>query len=120
MTDERIISLCQNCGDTKKEHGARKPWKCPTRLADTNWKPWTVAEYREAVAGHVARLAGYPEPQERQLTKPEAIKLFQSLVARYGVQWTASVPREAYDQMAQVNKLLNEGDRREALGLRRK
>jgi hypothetical protein len=53
------------------------------------------------------------------MTKPEAIRLFQDLVRRYGLQWTATVPREAYDQMARVNEVLNEGDRREALGLRR-
>lgn len=54
-----------------------------------------------------------------QLTREKAMAEFQQLVARYGLQWTAKVPREAYDRLAVINQILNEGDRREALGLRR-
>jgi hypothetical protein len=50
-------------------------------------------------------------------SKDEAIERFKVLVARYGLQWTASVPREAYLEMDEVNKFLSERDRRAALGL---
>jgi hypothetical protein len=53
------------------------------------------------------------------MTKDEAIERFKRLVARYGIHWTASVPREAHIEMAEINKVLNEADRREALGLSR-
>lgn len=43
---------------------------------------------------------------------------FKDLVSRYGLQWTARVPREAYDQLAACNAVLTTQDRREALGLR--
>jgi hypothetical protein len=56
---------------------------------------------------------------EQQLTREQAIEKFKQLVRQYGLQWTASVPKEAYEQMSQVNKVLTERDRREALGLRR-
>jgi len=55
----------------------------------------------------------YPAP-----TREQAIAAFRALVARYGLQWTAQVPREAYDQLAQCDRVLSERDRREALGLR--
>lgn len=51
------------------------------------------------------------------MTKDEAKKRFLELVARYGLRWTKDVPREAYEEMAKVNELLNESDRRDALGL---
>lgn len=57
--------------------------------------------------------------QDQQLTREQAIEKFLQLVRKYGLRWTASVPREAHEQMAEVNKVLTEGDRREALGLRR-
>lgn len=50
-------------------------------------------------------------------SKAEAIERFKALVARYGLRWTASVPREAYLEMDEVNKFLSERDRRAALGL---
>lgn len=50
-------------------------------------------------------------------TKEEAIERFKRLVARYGIHWTASVPREAHIEMAEINKFLTEADRRQALGL---
>jgi hypothetical protein len=54
------------------------------------------------------------------MTREEAIQRFRALVARYGLQWTASVPREAHIEMAEINKVLTtEADRREALGLPR-
>ena len=54
-----------------------------------------------------------------KMTRDEAIHRFRALVARYGTQWTASVPREAHIEMAEINKVLTEADRREALGLPR-
>jgi len=51
------------------------------------------------------------------LSRDEAMTRFQRLVAQYGLQWTARVPREAHEQLAGINKVLTERDRREALGL---
>ena len=51
------------------------------------------------------------------MTREEAEKTFKDLVRRYGLQWTATVPREAWDKMAEVNKHLTEEDRRRLLGL---
>ena len=53
------------------------------------------------------------------LTKDQAITKFKQLTQRYGVQWTAGVPRAAYDELAECNKVLTTSDRREALGLQR-
>jgi hypothetical protein len=53
------------------------------------------------------------------MTKEEAKEKFRALVRQYGLRWTAKVPAIAYDQMREVNEVLNEGDRREALGLPR-
>jgi len=50
------------------------------------------------------------------MTKEEAMERFRKLVDRYGLKWTASVPREAHEEMAEINKVLNEKDRREAMG----
>ena len=47
MKAEEIVNRCQNCGGTKKEHRQKK---CPTRLTQTTWKPWTIAEYEIAEA----------------------------------------------------------------------
>lgn len=52
------------------------------------------------------------------MDRETAIAKFQALVKRYGLQWTASVPREAWDTLAECNKVLNEEGRRTALGLR--
>jgi hypothetical protein len=51
------------------------------------------------------------------LTREQAMERFRRLVARYGLQWRADVPREAHEEMAEINKVLTERDRREALGL---
>lgn len=51
------------------------------------------------------------------MTTAEAEEQFRRLVARYGLQWTANVPREAFDQLAAVNRVLDEDGRRRALGL---
>lgn len=56
--------------------------------------------------------------QAQPMTKDAAISQFKALTARYGLQWTAAVPREAYDQLAACNRVLTTSDRREALGLR--
>lgn len=58
-------------------------------------------------------------PEEgKEMTKEQAKREFAALVARYGLQWRADVPREAWDQLAEINKVLDERDRREAIGLR--
>jgi len=51
------------------------------------------------------------------LTREQAISKFKQLVRRYGVQWTAAVPRAAYDELAACNQILTTADRREALGM---
>lgn len=51
------------------------------------------------------------------LTREQAISKFKQLVRRYGVQWTAAVPRWAYDELAACNQVLTTADRREALGM---
>ena len=53
----------------------------------------------------------------RPMSKDAAMTKFKALVSRYGVQWTAAVPREAYAQLAECNRVLSVHDRREALGL---
>jgi len=45
--------------------------------------------------------------------------MFQALIAKHGTQWTASVPRAAWEKLAEVNEVLSTVDRREALGLKR-
>lgn len=51
-----------------------------------------------------------------ELTRDQAIAKFKRLVKQYGLQWTAAVPRAAYDELATCNKILTTADRREALG----
>jgi hypothetical protein len=51
------------------------------------------------------------------VTKDEAVARFRELTRRYGVQWRADVPREAWDELNKCNEVLTEADRREALGL---
>jgi hypothetical protein len=53
----------------------------------------------------------------QQITKEEAIERFKQLIGQYGIQWTAAVPREAFDALADCNRVLNADDRRRALGL---
>ena len=48
----------------------------------------------------------------KPLTKDEASRTFLALINRYGIQWTAKVPREAYDLLAKCNEVLTETDRR--------
>lgn len=55
---------------------------------------------------------------ENEMTRQEAMEKFKTLVQQYGLQWTASVPRGAYNQLAACNKVLTMKDRREALGFR--
>jgi hypothetical protein len=70
MTKEQITSRCEHCGGTKKEHGTRKPYACPTRLKETAWKPWTIEAYEAAidktqeaaVASGKAAMAAQEEP----------------------------------------------------------
>lgn len=53
-------------------------------------------------------------PPER-LGKDEAVTKFRALVSRYGLRWDARVPQHAYEEMARVNEVLDERDRRTAL-----
>lgn len=53
----------------------------------------------------------------QQMTREVAMAKFKALVQRYGLQWTAQVPKSAYQELAACNTVLNEKDRREALGL---
>ena len=48
--DSWVTTRCQHCGGLRKEHGRRKPYKCPTRLQVTYWLPWTIEEYAAAEA----------------------------------------------------------------------
>ncbi len=52
------------------------------------------------------------------MSREQAMSKFKQLVGRHGIQWTAAVPRQAYDELAACNEVLTTADRREALGLR--
>lgn len=56
------------------------------------------------------------------MAREDAMREFRKLVARYGLQWTprSGADRAAFDQLNEINKVLTEADRREALGLSRK
>jgi hypothetical protein len=56
---------------------------------------------------------------EKPMTRLQAMAEFRSLVARYGLQWTARDVQDqsAWDRMEAVNKILTVDDRREALGM---
>jgi hypothetical protein len=51
-------------------------------------------------------------------TKEEAESIFLTLVSRHGLQWNASVPQSAHEQLARANAVLTADDRRR-LALRR-
>jgi hypothetical protein len=55
------------------------------------------------------------------MTHAEAMDVFRALVRRYGIRWTPAVVPDAgpWEQLAEVNRVLTEDDRREALGLPR-
>ena len=53
----------------------------------------------------------------RELTRDQAMAEFRALTSRHGLRWTADVPRHAWDRLAEVDRVLDEKDRREALGL---
>lgn len=36
---------CKHCGGLKREHNKRAPYRCPTKLAETYWEPWTTDEW---------------------------------------------------------------------------
>lgn len=57
MTIKDITTGCQNCGGLRKEHGMLKPYRCATRLKESYWLPWTVADYQAAVAAGKAIVA---------------------------------------------------------------
>lgn len=56
--------------------------------------------------------------QQTVLSRTEAMDKFRDLVRQHGLQWTAAVPKEAYEQLRECNKVLTTKDRREALGFR--
>jgi hypothetical protein len=49
------------------------------------------------------------------LTKAEAQARFRTLVAQYGLKWTAAVPATAHEALREINAVLTAADRREAL-----
>jgi hypothetical protein len=51
-TRSRIIAerRCENCGGLRREHARLAPYKCPTRLKVSSYKPWT----REALDAAIA------------------------------------------------------------------
>lgn len=57
------------------------------------------------------------------MTRDEAMAAFRRLVGLYGLRWSASGPNppppSAWDTLAEINRVLDEGGRREALGLPR-
>lgn len=54
---------------------------------------------------------------EKPMTHKEAAETFRAIVLRYGLRWNASVPRSAYDKLAECNRILTSRERRMALGL---
>lgn len=53
------------------------------------------------------------------MTREEAMAEFRRLVSLYGLQWTprSGADAAAFERLEEVNKVLTEADRREALGL---
>lgn len=49
------------------------------------------------------------------MTKNEARLAFLELVHRYGLQWRANVPGEAYARMAEISEVLSAEEKRDAL-----
>jgi hypothetical protein len=49
------------------------------------------------------------------MDRDAAMREFRSLIAQHGVRWTGRTPREAYERLDQINKVLTEADRRAAL-----
>lgn len=72
-------------------------------------------QWLDPVSGH-----SYFQPMDtptEPLTRDQAVSLFRQLVAQYGLQWRADVPRSAHEQLRRCNAVLNTSDRRQALGL---
>jgi hypothetical protein len=60
MTDTKpfdVTKRCQHCGGLRKEHGTRAPYKCPTRLSEDFWTPWTLEAYEQAEQAAAAKAA---------------------------------------------------------------
>jgi hypothetical protein len=56
--------------------------------------------------------------EKKTMTKEEAAVAFRQLVAQYGIHWNNQVPREAYERVQEINKVLTTvAERRAALGL---
>jgi len=62
-------------------------------------------------------LSGAQEAAPPPLTVPEAQAVFARLTRAYGLRWTPSVPRSAWDELNRCNEVLTEDDRRAAIGL---
>jgi hypothetical protein len=56
--------------------------------------------------------------EDRTMTHEQAQAEFRDLIAQYGLRWTAQTPRDAYDRLRAVNRVLDERGRGEALGQR--
>lgn len=49
------------------------------------------------------------------MTHDEAVAIYRGLIRCYGLHWTAKVPDGAWRDLAKVNAILTEADRRKAL-----
>lgn len=54
-----------------------------------------------------------------EYTREQAMQIAARLFQQYGLKWTASVPKAAWDELTKCNMVLTESDRREAIGLPR-
>ena len=63
-----------------------------------------------------------PIAEPPPLTKEEAKAQFVALVRNFGLRWSAATvqSKAAWDMLARCNAVLDENDKREALGLLRK
>jgi len=59
------------------------------------------------------------EAEIEPMEKDEAKAQFRRLVSLYGLQWTARVPRHAWDVLERINQVLTAADRREVILARR-
>lgn len=50
-------------------------------------------------------------------TREEAFAEYQELITKHGLNWTASVPAQAWDTLAETIRWLSIKDRRRAAGL---
>lgn len=68
--NEPMTQRCQHCGGLRKEHAKRAPYKCPTRMSESYWSPWTVEAYEAATAASAAKAAAEQAAREAARTCP--------------------------------------------------